>query len=149
MMEEIMRKILAIILSTAFLGTGLGFVAQAQVVTLRGENALDAAAEKFGRRRQTTVDGSFDRSWKQQPPSIPHKVNKDEITLQVNTCLRCHSAENFKKEKAPKIGDTHFIAADGSKSDKMDMRRYFCNQCHTPQLDVDPLVENTFKTVKQ
>ncbi|MCB1961304.1 MAG: nitrate reductase cytochrome c-type subunit, partial [Rhodocyclaceae bacterium] len=24
-------------------------------------------------------------------------------------------------------------------------RRYFCNQCHVPQFDAKPLVENTFK----
>lgn len=144
-----MKKFLLIALSATFLGVGMGYVAQAQVATLRGENPLDASAKQFDRRKQATQDGNFDRSWKQQPPSIPHKVEKDQITLQVNTCLRCHDAANYKKEKAPKIGDSHFIAADGTKSDKMDMRRYFCSQCHTPLLDVPPLVENTFETVKQ
>lgn len=144
-----MKKFLLIALSVFILNIGTGYDAQAQVATLRGDNPLDAAAKLFDRRKQMTQDGNFDRSWKQQPPSVPHKVDKDQITLQVNTCMRCHDAANYKKEKAPKIGDSHFVAADGTKSDKMDMRRYFCNQCHTPQLDVKPLVENTFETVKQ
>jgi cytochrome c-type protein NapB len=149
MMEEVMKKFLLIALSIAILGLGGGVSVQAEVATLRGENPLDAAAQDFDRRKQATADGKFQRSWKQQPPSIPHKIDKDEITMQVNTCLRCHGPANFEKEKAPKVGDTHFVKADGSKAEEMDMRRYFCNQCHTPQLDVGPLIENTFETVKQ
>jgi cytochrome c-type protein NapB len=119
------------------------------MVTLRGENPLDANAEPFERRKQETMDGGFEKSWKQQPPSIPHKIDKDEITLQVNTCLRCHDTANFEKEKAPKVGDSHFITAEGATSDKLDSRRYFCNQCHATQLKVEPLIENIFETVKQ
>jgi cytochrome c-type protein NapB len=26
-------------------------------------------------------------------------------------------------------------------------RRYFCTQCHVPQTDVKPLVENRFQTI--
>lgn len=146
-----MNKFRMIALSVVLIGSGagVGVIAQAEVVTLRGSNPLDASAKQFDRRKQSTVDGKIDRSWKQQPPSIPHKIEKDEITLQVNTCLRCHDTANFKKEKAPKIGDSHFVAADGTVSKKMDLRRYFCNQCHTPLLDVAPLVDNTFKTIKQ
>ncbi len=144
-----MKKVLLIVVSAAFMSASAAVIAGNGVATLRGENPLDAAAEQFERRKQATVDGKFDRSWKQQPPTIPHKIEKDEITLQVNTCLRCHGVANYEKEKATKVGDSHFVAADGTKSDKLDMRRYFCNQCHAPQLNVDPLIENTFETVKQ
>ena len=27
----------------------------------------------------------------------------------------------------------------------MNMRRFFCAQCHVPQLEASPLVENTFE----
>ena len=146
-----MKKFLLIALSVSFLGLGVGIGANAwaEVLTLRGANPLDAAAKPFDRRKQTVIDGKFERSWKLQPPSIPHSIEKDEVTLQVNTCLRCHSAENYKKEKATKVGDSHFINAEGIKSEKLDLRRYNCNLCHTPQLSVDPLIENTFETVKQ
>lgn len=149
MMEEVMKKFILIVFAASLMGAGAGVIASAQVATLRGDNPLDAAAKQFDRRKQETIDGNFERSWKQQPPTIPHKIDKDEITLQVNTCLRCHDAANYKKEKAPKVGDSHFIAADGTKSDKLDMRRYSCDQCHAPQLKVEPLIENIFKTVKQ
>ncbi|VAW17768.1 hypothetical protein MNBD_ALPHA09-329 [hydrothermal vent metagenome] len=143
-----MKKFLLIVLSVSLLGIGVGAVAWAEVLTLRGANPLDANAEQFDRRKQTIIEGKFERSWKLQPPSIPHKVEKDEINLQVNTCLRCHSAENYKKEKATKVGDSHFINAKGVKTEKIDPRRYNCDQCHTPLLNVKPLIENTFQTVK-
>lgn len=144
-----MKKFLLIALSVSFLSIGVGAYAWAEVVTLRGNNPLDEIAKQFDRRKQDVIEGKFQRSWKLQPPTIPHKIEKDQITLEVNTCLRCHGAENFKKEKATKVGDSHFIDAAGIKSDKFDTRRYFCNQCHTPQLKVDPLVGNSFETVKQ
>jgi nitrate reductase (cytochrome), electron transfer subunit len=149
MMERIMKKFLLIAISATLLSVGVGFSAAAQVATLRGDNPLDAEAKPFDREKQQTVDGKFDRSWKQQPPTIPHKIDKDQITLQVNTCLRCHSAANYKKEKATKVGDSHFITANRRKQDTIDMRRYFCAQCHAPQKTVKPLIENTFRTVKQ
>ena len=84
------------------MGVGVGYIARAEVATLRGENPLDAVAKQFDRRKQTTQDGNFERSWKQQPPSIPHKIDNYGITLHVNTCLGCHGAANYKKVKAPK-----------------------------------------------
>ncbi len=144
-----MKKFLMTALSLAFLGTSAGLVANAEMISLRGDLPLDANAEEFDRRRQETMDGGFKKSWKQQPPSIPHKINKDEITLQVNTCLRCHGEENFKDENAPKIGDSHYAVSEGKVTADLDMRRYTCNLCHAPQLDVDDLVENTFETIKQ
>ncbi len=144
-----MKKVLITAMSAAFITAGAGVIAQADVASLRGDNPLDAAAKQFDRRKPTTADGGSKKSWKQQPPTIPHKIEKDEITLQVNTCLRCHDAANYKKEDAPKVGDSHFMMTGGTATDKLDMRRYFCNQCHAPQLNVDPLIENTFQTVKQ
>ncbi len=144
-----MKKILMTALSMAFLSASAGIAAKAEMISLRGDHPLDAVAEEFDRRKQETMEGGFAKSWKQQPPSIPHKIDKDEITLQVNTCLRCHDAAHYKEEKAPKMGDSHFLVSDGAITDDLDMRRYSCNQCHSPQLNVDELVENTFETVEQ
>ncbi len=117
-----------------------------EVVSLRGANALADGAGMFEKHRVISQEGGFKRSWKLQPPSIPHKVSKERISLEENTCMRCHSPENFKEEKAVKIGDSHFIAADGAKSDKVDGRRYFCTLCHATQIDAKPLVENIFQS---
>ncbi len=139
-----MRKILITLIAGSFaIGAGMA-VASAGVKSLRGAQAIDAPAKMFDKKKQKTIDGKFQRAWKLQPPSIPHKIDKDRISLEENTCLKCHSAENYKKEKAPKIGDSHFIDASGKVQKDMSMRRYFCVQCHTPQADIEPLVTNTF-----
>ena len=54
--------------------------ASPHVVSLRGDQPLDAKATAPDRRRQVTDDEGFKRDWKEQPPLIPHKVDKDQIT---------------------------------------------------------------------
>ena len=144
-MEVVMRTIIAALTVGFIWGMALYGSASADVASLRGAQALDADAVTFDRRKQVTKEGGFARAWKLQPPAIPHKIDKDRVTLQENSCMKCHSEANYKKEKAPRIGDSHFIAADGSKLQDLNMRRYFCNQCHVPQVNVEPLIENTFK----
>ncbi len=139
-----MRKVMLTTLLGAALFSQYAVIAQADVSSLRGANNLDAPAKAVAKKKQMKVQGGFDRSWKLQPPSIPHSIEKDRISLRENTCMKCHSKANFKKEKAPEIGESHYVARDGSILDKPSSRRYFCNQCHTPQLDATPLVENTF-----
>jgi cytochrome c-type protein NapB len=86
------------------------------------------------------------RTYRDQPPVIPHAVeNFDEITLEENQCLTCHSADAYKKKKAPKIGDSHFRDRDGKLLPTTSSLRHNCTQCHVPQVDAPPLVENDFK----
>lgn len=146
-----MRALFKTTLAGVFLAAtiGLSFGVSAQVLSLRGDRPLDAADNMApDRHKQETASGGFERSWKLQPPTIPHNIDNDRITLKENTCLNCHSEANFKKEKAPKIGDSHFIDREGNKLADMNQRRHFCNQCHVPQLDASPLVENTFAGAK-
>jgi len=118
--------------------------ALAETKSLRGDQKLDAKAKMFDKKRVLTKDGGFKRNWKLQPPSIPHKISKERINLQENTCLRCHAPENYKKEKAKKIGDSHFVDDAGKPANKLNSHRYWCIQCHTTQVDASPLVENVF-----
>lgn len=86
------------------------------------------------------------RTFSAQPPVIPHAVdNFDEINLETNQCMDCHSAATHKKKKAPVVGLSHFIDRDGKKHVEATGSRYNCVQCHVPQVDAPPLVENTFK----
>lgn len=117
---------------------------QAQVVSLRGDAALSGSEADIDSKRVLTQEGGFKRTWKLQPPSISHTIDKERINLQENTCMRCHSPAAFEKEKAKKIGDSHFVDADGKVQKEVNGRRYFCTQCHTTQVDAKPLVENTF-----
>lgn len=86
------------------------------------------------------------RTFNQQPPLIPHATaNFDEITLDENQCLSCHDVTTYKQKNAPKIGDSHFKDLKGKVQKTMARTRYNCQQCHVPQVDAPPLVENEFR----
>ena len=89
--------------------------------------------------------GRVERNYRQQPPVIPHRIDKYEIDVKVNMCLRCHDWPNNVQENAPMVSATHYIDRDGNKLDKVSFQRWFCVQCHVPQANAQPLVENTFK----
>ena len=91
---------------------------------------------------------SYDRQYIHQPPLIPHDIRNYEVDNKVNKCLACHSFKNATMMKAPKISPTHFETRDGTTLGEVSPRRYFCLQCHVPQADAKPLVENTFKPVE-
>jgi cytochrome c-type protein NapB len=59
--------------------------------------------------------------------------------------MDCHSAATYQKQKAPKVGDSRFIDRDGKKHAEATGGRYSYVQCHVPQVDAPPLVDNTFK----
>ena len=120
-------------------------IAGDKVASLRGDHELDKPAKAIAKKKQKKSGDGIARNWKLQPPSIPHDIAKDRITLKGNTCMKCHSKANAEKEKAPPVSESHFVTRDYKILDKLSSRRYFCNQCHTPQADVDPLVENTFE----
>jgi cytochrome c-type protein NapB len=88
------------------------------------------------------------RNYVQQPPMVPHTVEGYVINLKVNKCLTCHSWANYKEKKATKISQTHFADREGNDLANVSARRYFCTQCHTPQADARPLVENRFEPVQ-
>ena len=138
-------KIKAIALAlTLALGLGVcGAAAIAQEVKgLRGSevNQPDAAPGIF-----KVVEGTkLERAYRQQPPLVPHPTDKYEIDVKVNQCLRCHEWPYSDQEKAPKISDLHYIDRNGIRQDTVNGNRYFCKQCHVPQNDAKPLVENSF-----
>ena len=75
----------------------------AKVSSLRGANALDAEAKPIEKKKQLKSGDGIERNWELQPPSIPHDISKDRITLKGNTCMKCHSKANHEKEKAPVV----------------------------------------------
>lgn len=87
----------------------------------------------------------LERAYRQQPPLVPHTVEKYEIDKKVNQCLRCHEWPYSDQEKAPKISDAHYVDRNGVRQDTVNGNRYICTQCHVPQSDAKPLVENKFK----
>lgn len=116
--------------------------------SLRGEADIDAASNQVEIKKNINDKGPITRDYVQQPPLIPHKIKGYKINMKFNKCLTCHSWANYQKSGATKISQTHFSGRDGEAMSNVAPRRYFCSQCHVPQADVKPLVENNFQPVK-
>lgn len=119
-----------------------------EVKSLRGTRDLDAGSEPPEIKRLIADDRPIPRDFVQQPPLIPHKIDGYHIDKNYNKCLSCHSWANYKQAKATKVPPTHFQDRDGNERANLSPGRYFCVQCHVPQLDTAPLVENEFEPVK-
>lgn len=83
-----------------------------------------------------------------QPPMIPHSVDGYQVSKNTNRCLQCHGVEHYRTTGAPRVSPTHFMDSDGKVLSNVAPRRYFCLQCHVPQTDATPIVENTFTPSK-
>lgn len=83
-----------------------------------------------------------------QPPMIPHSVDGYQVSTNTNRCLQCHGVEHYRTTGAPRVSPTHFLDNDGKVLSNVAPRRYFCLQCHVPQTDAAPIVDNTFTPSK-
>ena len=118
------------------------------VTSLRGINPLDNnSAEPLQKNWQRDRD-PIERDYVQQPPLVPHAIKGYKINVKFNKCLTCHSWANYKDAGATKVSQTHFEDRDKHVLANIAPRRYFCTQCHVPQVDAPPLVENTFEPLK-
>lgn len=138
------------ILAAALFAVAAGCATYEPVGSMRGADV--AAADKApevrnyaGKRPGTAGQQKIARTFAEQPPVIPHAVeNFDDINLEENQCMDCHSPAKYKEKKAPKVGDSHFLDRQGKKLASVSMLRHNCTQCHVPQVDAPPLVENRF-----
>jgi len=133
-------------LVVAVLAWASAFGAHADLDSLRGTaiEQTNAAPEVKQYRHD---DQLIKRDFVQQPPLIPHNIEGYQINLRANKCLTCHSWANYKQNNATKISITHFRDRDGNELSNVAAARYFCTQCHVPQVDAPPLVENAFRPV--
>lgn len=123
--------------------------AQEYIATLRGEVPLADGTEPPSMAPALNTDLRQVRNYPEQPPLIPHKIDNYQVDRNANKCLTCHSRTAVDVSQAPMVSVTHFMNRDGQVLASISPRRYFCNQCHIPQLDVRPLVENSFVDVDQ
>jgi cytochrome c-type protein NapB len=87
------------------------------------------------------------RSFRDAPPLIPHAMpNYDDISLQTNKCLECHSPDTYRKKDSPRVGDSHmtFIDTKDGMQRVVNMNRYQCTSCHVAQADAKPLVDSVY-----
>lgn len=120
----------------------------AGIKTLRGDVDLQHEPSAPELKKWELDRGPITRNYVQQPPLIPHSIEGYRINQKFNKCLTCHSWANYQESGATKISQTHFNDRDGHVLSNVSARRYFCTQCHVPQVDAPPLVDNTFKPVK-
>ena len=151
-MKPIHRNTLAALLTAMLAFSGASALAADATTPVKSMRGIDTASEDVAPEVLNPVgkrpgsQAPITRTFSTQPPVIPHAVeNFDEITLEENQCLSCHSADNYKKKKAPKIGESHFRDREGKVLPTTSSLRHNCTQCHVPQVDAPPLVENDFK----
>lgn len=116
-----------------------------EVATLRANTSIDEQSKPSAIPKVSNTDIKQKRNYPMQPPIIPHKIDNYQVDLNVNKCMSCHARNRTSDSQAPMVSVTHFMDRDGNFLAEISPRRYFCNQCHVPQLDAKPLVENTFK----
>lgn len=135
-------------------GLMLSAVGNAQDVTgslkgLGGEQVLDQINSLPDIEKLSAPSGGFGRAYRQQPPLIPHKVEGYQVTTSNNACITCHDWPGNIEYKAPKVSETHYVDRDGVRLDRISGSRYFCQQCHVPQVNAKPLVKNLFEDATQ
>jgi nitrate reductase (cytochrome), electron transfer subunit len=115
-----------------------------QLDQLRGPAPLTEEAAPPPLAPEENRDLRRARNYPEQPPTIPHKIEGYQIDVNANQCLSCHSRAATGQSQAPMVSITHFMDRDGQFLAAVSPRRYFCNQCHVPQHEVEPLVGNDF-----
>jgi len=118
------------------------------VVSLRGHTPLDEDTVAPELKHWDKDGRPIERDYVQQPPLIPHQIDGYKINQKFNKCLTCHSWANYRESGATKISQTHFEDRDANVLANISARRYFCTQCHVPQVNARPLVENTFEPIQ-
>lgn len=141
--------IIGISLSVWLLGPVTPLLAEhGNLDSLRGHTPLEEDSNPPDKNQWITNDVLLEREYVQQPPLIPHSIKGYKINLKFNKCLTCHSWANYRAARATKISQTHFADRENHVLANIAPRRYFCNQCHVPQANARPLVENTFEPVR-
>jgi cytochrome c-type protein NapB len=141
-----MKKITMITVLLATVGISMQAISET-VSSLRGADDIDQNSSAPAAKRYAKDNEPIARDYVQQPPLIPHKTTNYRINLKSNKCMSCHSWSNYREAGATKISQTHFESRDKNVLANVSARRYFCTQCHVPQVNAKPLVENGFEPV--
>jgi cytochrome c-type protein NapB len=142
------ETVFGIALTLGSLALASSALAAMPLISERGDMPVAEEFEQAPQLHQYQKDGlPIERNYLLQPPLIPHQIEGYTITPKFNKCMSCHSWTKYKEANATKISQTHFESRDGIVMANVSARRYFCVQCHVPQTNAKPLVENTFQPV--
>lgn len=114
---------------------------------LRGKTPLEQEPKAPRMATVENTDVKRGRAYTSQPPTIPHSIEKYEITRNVNFCMYCHSRVRNEEFGAPMVSATHYMDREYDYLAEISPRRYFCTQCHVVQTDAPTPVDNTFEDV--
>ena len=142
-----MKKLTMTVVLLAAVGISMQAISET-VSSLRGASDIEQDSSAPAAKRYAKDNEPIARDYVQQPPLIPHKTTNYRINLKSNKCMSCHSWSNYREADATKISQTHFESRDKNVLANVSARRYFCTQCHVPQVNAKPLVENAFEPVK-
>lgn len=80
--------------------------------------------------------GILPRPYEGAPPLVPHDVSKMKVTREKNDCVGCHQ-EGIKvsQDAATKIPASHYQGTE------LAGIRYNCRECHVPQAEGEPPVQ--------
>jgi len=114
---------------------------------MRGATALDQEPKPPMMQTTENKDVRRGRAYAQQPPTIPHQTDGYQVDKNFNKCLNCHARAKAEQMQAIPVSVTHYVGREGMPLASVSPARYFCTQCHVPQVEAKPLVENTFTDV--
>lgn len=133
------------LLAAAILTVALSSVVMAETFSaLRGSTPLNQEGSPPALTPELNTSVREPRNYPEQPPVIPHSTEGYEVSINANKCLSCHARTRVHESQAPMVSITHFIDRDGQFLASISPRRYFCTECHVPQHNVRPPVENDF-----
>jgi cytochrome c-type protein NapB len=112
---------------------------------MRGITALEDEPRPPPLANQENKDVRRNRAFAMQPPTIPHKIDGYQVDRNANRCVGCHSRTRIEETRAIPIPATHYMDRDGTLRGDISPRRSFCTQCHIPQDEVKPLVDNDYQ----
>ena len=117
----------------------------AHVDAMRGSVPLAQEPAPPPLASQENKDVRRQRAFAMQPPTIPHKIEGYQLDRNANRCMFCHARTKVEETRAIPVSPTHYMDRDGTMRGDISPRRYFCTQCHVPQDEVKPLVENRYQ----
>ena len=138
------RKFLAAAILAVLAGAASSVAGAEDFSALRGATPIDQEAPAPVLTPERNTNLREPRNYPEQPPVIPHTTEGYEVSVRGNKCLSCHARSRVGESKAPMISITHFADRDGQFLASVSPRRYFCTECHVPQHDVKPPVDNDF-----
>ncbi len=144
-MKKTSSCVVTVVVCVTLAGSFSIAVGGGDVVSLRGSVPLNSESAVPPATEIIRARSRIPRTFAEQPPLVPHSLEEYEITLKENDCLGCHGVAG---SGAPAVSPSHYLDRAGKHLPAVSARRYFCDQCHVPQRNAKPLVENSFTGAK-